>query len=220
MFALNYRRLPQIKVIRPLNDIYMYEILLAGGVAMILKKFIKRSCSPSKGFSLIELLIVMALLAIAGAISIPGFQTYAKNARLRAAVSDVEAEIKKAHQTAIKKNENTATKNPYEYRLSFSTTDNSYSLTRMEKDKDDTSVTIATTTLWTKYADMSQNGNDKEVTMTNASFSGQPYIDFFNRGTTSAQNGDSIKLTNTSGRTAKITVNVTGRTYVQIPSPD
>jgi hypothetical protein len=89
------------------------------------------------------------------------------------------------------------------YRITFNPTANTYTLSR----------TDTGTTLWTKTPSSFGPG----ILITSANFSGGQIVRFQRRGTVSSGN---VKLVNSRGLTGKITVTFTGRTYVQIPSPD
>ncbi len=62
--------------------------------------------SPSAGFSLIELLVVMGIIAVAAAISLPAIGRYIRNYRIRGATQQVAGEIQAARNKAITKNVN------------------------------------------------------------------------------------------------------------------
>jgi type IV pilus assembly protein PilA len=143
-----------------------------------------------EGFSLIELLIVVAILAIVAAIAIPQFQRYAANADLRTAGRAVAADLAAAKQASV-------TENLDAYRLSFDVAGNSYALTR----------TDTGTTLWTRSPASFGNG----IVLTAVNFSGGSAVSYKRRGTMSL---GTVTLQNGRGSTAVVTVNITGRTYV------
>src|SRR4051812_34518511 len=60
--------------------------------------------SRSEGFSLIELLVVMGIIAVAAAISLPSISRYIRNYQIRAATQQVAGEIQAARNKAITKN--------------------------------------------------------------------------------------------------------------------
>jgi type II secretion system protein H len=142
-----------------------------------------------RGFSLIELLIVIALAAIVAAIAVPQFQRYSTNADLKTAAREMSGDFSAAKQMAVANN--------LDYRIAIDVAGNSYTLSRA-----DTSAVV-----WTK----SPASFGKGASIDSTTFSGAA-INFQTRGT--ASNGRVI-LRNTRGSTATITVNITGRTYVQ-----
>jgi type II secretion system protein H len=143
-----------------------------------------------KGFSLVELIVVIALISIVTAISIPSFQSYTAKANLKTAAREIMADISDTKQRAI-------TENLDVYRLTFSAANNSYVLTRTDTGE----------TLWTKSLASFGSG----ILIESVTF-GSSMVNFQNRGTCS--NGR-VTLRNAKGSKAKITVNITGRTYVE-----
>jgi len=142
------------------------------------------------GFSLVELIVVILLISIVMAVAVPMWQKYRANTDLRSAAREVMADLSNAKQQAVAENLDV-------YRLTFNVAGNSYALTRA-----DTGVTI-----WTKSLASYGNG----IVIGSVSFSGSD-VSLHKRGTVS--NGNLV-LRNGLGSTAKITVNITGRTYVE-----
>jgi prepilin-type N-terminal cleavage/methylation domain-containing protein len=149
-----------------------------------------RAMHPTSGFSLIELIIALALVAIVSAFGIPQFQRYAANDNLKTATREVTGDFFTVRQMAVGENLNV-------YDLTFNVGGNSYSLTRA-----DTGVT-----LWTKSFDSFGSG----CRLQSVNFSGTT-VSFKSRGTVSIGN---LILTNNRESTAKVTATLTGRTYVE-----
>ncbi|MFA5700245.1 MAG: GspH/FimT family pseudopilin [Desulfuromonas sp.] len=60
------------------------------------------------GFTLMELLVAIAILAIAAAIAIPGIMNWVPNYKLKGAARDVYSVMQKARSIAVKSNRNAA----------------------------------------------------------------------------------------------------------------
>jgi len=142
-----------------------------------------------KGFSLVELIVVIALMAVAATIAIPQFQRRAANADLRTAAREVAANLSNARQRAVEENVSV-------YRLTFDLANNNYSLSRT-----DTGVT-----LWTKP--LSDYGGGVLIDTVNSAV-----VRFQNRGTVSP--AGSLILRNRLNSTATVTFTLNGRTHVQ-----
>jgi prepilin-type N-terminal cleavage/methylation domain-containing protein len=149
----------------------------------------KRICFPT-GFSLVELLVVIALISIVSAFAVPVWQRYAANTNLKTAAREVMADLSNTKQRAVEENLDV-------YRLTFNVVGNSYVLSRTD-----------TGTVWTKSVASFGNG----ISINSVNFSGGAVVSFQKRGTVSMGN---LTLQNGLGSTATITVNITGRTYVQ-----
>jgi prepilin-type N-terminal cleavage/methylation domain-containing protein len=149
----------------------------------------KRTCIPT-GFSLVELIIVIALISIVSAFAVPTWQKYTANTNLKNAAREVMADLSNAKQQAVEENLSV-------YRLTFNVAGNNYALSRT-----DTGATS-----WTKSVASLGNG----ILIGSVNFSGGSVVSFQKRGTVSMGN---LTLRNGLGSTATITVNMTGKSYV------
>lgn len=61
-------------------------------------------CAREKGFTLVEMLAVMAIMSIVMALAAPNFASFASNQRLRGASSDLVTTLLTARSEAIKRN--------------------------------------------------------------------------------------------------------------------
>ena len=76
----------------------------------------------AKGFSLIELIIVIAVLGIVSAIAAPNFNKYRQNTNLREAARDLSSDISFWRQRAVADN--------VRYRITFNQAANNYTVQR------------------------------------------------------------------------------------------
>ena len=76
----------------------------------------------AKGFSLIELIIVIAILGIVSAIAAPNFNKYRQNTNLREAARDLSSDISFWRQRAVADN--------VRYRITFNQAANNYTVQR------------------------------------------------------------------------------------------
>ena len=160
----------------------------------------------NKGFSLIELIIVIALIGIIAAIAAPNFTRYRDNTNLREAARDVSSDIQLYKQRAIAEN--------VRYRIDFTIGGNKYEIKRE-------------TTLNSGDFDTNPNKITKEMGSTNAietsvpaNFGGHSHVTFLPRGTIeenpSSPNADGLTLRHkTRLSTAMINVSKLGRANVQ-----
>lgn len=62
----------------------------------------------NKGFSLVELMVVIGIVAILGAIGIPSMMSWLANKGLQSAARDLYSNMRRAQSTAVKNNRNCA----------------------------------------------------------------------------------------------------------------
>ena len=151
------------------------------------------------GFTLIEMIIVIAIMGILFAIAIPQWGRYRQNADLKTAARNIAADI-----ADIKAK---ATTERLTYTITFNTAGNDYQITREQSPGSGTFSNVG------DAKGICDSGSGYAVNMTTASFAGSPAnrLRFDVRGTT---NNGSIFLQNALTSTAEITINITGRTYV------
>jgi len=143
----------------------------------------------SRGFSLVELIVAIALISIVMAFAVPAWQNYRTNTDLKTAAREIMADIANAKQRAVAENLDI-------YRVTFNVGGNAYALIRTDG---------VTTGTWSKP--LAGFGN---VSIESVHF-GDDAIRVDKRGT--VENGHLV-LQNTLGSTATINVTITGRTYV------
>lgn len=144
-----------------------------------------------KGFSLVELMIVIALIGIIAGIAVPSYQSYTRKSNFKSAVREVTSDLFYAKERGISENRN--------YRVSFTVDSGTYLVQR--------ETTTAGTYETVQTRDISLGDNIK---VTSAAFGGNTYIDFQPRGTCTSGN---VAVANNTW-TATINLNNTGRTYV------
>lgn len=74
----------------------------------------------TKGFTILELIVIITIIGILAAIGLPKFQDWLPKSRVNAAARELFTEMQLARMKAISENN--------DYRIDFSETDNSYSI--------------------------------------------------------------------------------------------
>ena len=151
-----------------------------------------RKCNPertprARGFTVVELIITLAVLSTIMLIAFPSFQRMAINGNLRSAARDLIADFNNLKQRAMEENT--------QYVLTFSTGTNTYTCPGLPN------------------GGKSPANIASGIRIASASFGGGNTVTFFTRGTLNL--GGSVVLANGRGSTATITCNQAGRTYVQ-----
>jgi len=160
------------------------------------------------GFTLVEMVIVMVIIAIGAAIAIPNLISWLPNYRLRSATQDLFNNIQLAKLTAIKQNTNCA--------VTFPADGSGYTVF-VDADDDfnhDSGEEIKPTVLWAQYnGDVSVTGNTFDAS------TGQPTFAFQPSGLTTDNGGGfangTVSLDNTNGRNTSVVVSQAG--HIRIP---
>lgn len=151
-------------------------------------KYTPKRNPKARGFTIVELIIAMVVLAILIMIAIPNFHRLAINGNLKTAARDLIADFNALRQKAMAENQ--------QYDLTFNQGNNTYTVSPVSglPNGGKSPASIAS-----------------DIHITNAP---PGILSFYTRGTLS-QPGGNIVLTNSRGSTATITYNLSGRTYVQ-----
>jgi prepilin-type N-terminal cleavage/methylation domain-containing protein len=145
-----------------------------------------------KGFSLVELLIVCAIIAVLSIITVPAFLRYTANANLKSAVREVASDILRQKEQAISRN--------LQQQIVFDTGNESYTLQEAIAGGG-----------WTNTQTKLLVSFGSAIDITATTF-GANTITFQTRGITTSLG--TLTMTNNRGSTATITTNLAGRTYV------
>ena len=153
-----------------------------------------------KGFSLIELIIVMAIIGIVAAIASPSFYKYRQNTNLKEATRELAGDITYYKQVAVSEN--------VRYRIAFDQAANTYTIKKESPANSGTYVDLSTKSPGSVSSSVIIMGSPNDPSFTG----GVAYITFQPRGTMSA---GTVWLQHTSRlSTSTITTNLMGRVNV------
>lgn len=152
--------------------------------------------NKNRGFSLTELMIVIAMIGIIGTIATFGWQRYVNNSNLRTAARDIVSDFQYYKAKSISENR--------EYSISFTTGSASGYIV--------SALATATHEAVNRTKYLSEYGNGIQITNVVFAASDPNSITFQPRGTIS---GGNITLSNALSSTAAITTNITGKSFVE-----
>lgn len=150
-----------------------------------------------KGFSLVELIIAMAVFAIGLSIVVPNFQRYMQNTNLNAAARAITSEIYNLKEKAVSDNLN--------YRLDFDDAANRYTIMRESGSGTGVYNPSGSGRLVSEFG---QGVRIKEA----AAFGSGPNLSIYTRGTLEPGH---LVLVNSLGSEIRINTVITGRVYVK-----
>lgn len=147
------------------------------------------------GFSVVELIIALAIVAIISSITFFSWQRYVANANLRTATRELESDLFLIKERAVSEG--------VQYRITLDDGANSYTI------EQGTAAGAPFNVIQTKNPASFGSGSS----LLNTTFAGKR-LTFQPRGTLAGGTGN-ITLRNSRGSIATITINITGRTHVQ-----
>jgi type II secretion system protein H len=153
---------------------------------------VTQTVRADKGFSLVELMIVIAIIGILSTVAIFGWQGYQNNVNLKTAAAEVMADIASSKQRAVSEGIN--------YCIQFTDGSPNYTI----------NATSCIAPTQTQTRNLTSFGAGLTISNTNFNLD---RVSFLPRGTLSSNTGD-INLANSKGSTATITINITGRAHV------
>jgi prepilin-type N-terminal cleavage/methylation domain-containing protein len=146
----------------------------------------------NKGFTLIELMIVIAIIGILSTVSMYGWLGYQNNINLKTAAGEVMADIASCKQRAVSEGIN--------YCIQFTDGSPNYTI----------NATSCDTPTQTQAKNLTSFGSGLTIRDTNFALDRPSFLP---RGTLSSGMG-TIVLKNSKDSTATITINITGRAHV------
>jgi prepilin-type N-terminal cleavage/methylation domain-containing protein len=156
--------------------------------------------TTEKGFTLIEVIIVFAIMAIVLGIAVPSLYQYRQNTNLKEATRELSADISYCRQTAVAEN--------IRHRIVFNQSANTYTIQKENPVNSGNYVALSTKSPGSVSSSVIIMGSPNEPSFTG----GVAYITFQPRGTMSA---GTVWLQHTTRlSTSTITTNLMGRVNV------
>ncbi len=151
--------------------------------------------NTNKGFSLTELMVVIAIIGIMAVVAVPAFNHYAVNANLKTAARDLVSDIVELKERAIAENR--------QYMIEFMPDSNQYTINQGTYGGGPYNV-VQTRSL---------SNISKDIRISNVVLGSGRSIFFATRGFSSP--AGNITLTNSHNSTAVVRVTLSGRAYAQ-----
>lgn len=163
---------------------------------MIPKKFKRKRLIAPWGFTLVELMITIAIMAIAAGIAYPMLQRYAINGNLKTATRDISSDFARLKESAMAEMRM--------YQMQINTGSNTVTLQQCNAQGSPCAG-------WTATQVKNLSGYANDIVFDAGATTVTNYF-FQTRGTVTS---GTIRLRNSRNSTATITINFTGRTNVQ-----
>ncbi len=160
---------------------------------------LRKISEGQRGFSLIEVLIAMAIVAIMAAVAIPFFGGFIDNRNLKSAARDIAGDIFEYRERAIAENRI--------YQITFNQAGNSYTVRQCT----DTALPCAGTDFPAKSPGAFGSGI---TIVAGVNFNGGSVLQLLPRGIAMPVTGGNLSVRNSRTSTATISVGLTGRTNV------
>ncbi|MCD6399947.1 GspH/FimT family pseudopilin [candidate division WOR-3 bacterium] len=152
-----------------------------------------RLCNKQSGFTLIELIVIIAILAVFAGIAVPNFLSYMPKSRLNGAARQVMGDLMAARMKAVSQNCDVA--------VTFASGNPEYEIwTDSDNDDIEDSGEVITKNIQSNYHDVTID-TDRN-------------IEFSPRGTANSYGNVNVKLTN-SASSRLVKVNITGRVMIE-----
>ena len=121
----------------------------------------KRTC----GFTLVEMMVVIAIIAVLSAIAVPNFMEYARNQRLNGAARQVYGDLMNARQQAVTENKKIIVQFVNNHQYKFVRDDETLALRDIHPDYSDVTFSAGSNPAFRP----NRTGNNRTITLTSSS---------------------------------------------------